>query len=89
MPVVITGPAQDTMGRRYARLGRTALRALTSHQSQQNEYLAYLTAPNDGFGGEFVYDYASTETDDGMDVLKPDDVAPGSPGRWIRQRNLT
>ena len=91
MPIVITGPApaQSDMSVRYAMLGRAMLRAYTRHQNRQNAYLAYLTAPNDGFGGEFIYSDISTVADDGMDVLKPDDVDVSSPGRWIRANNLT
>lgn len=69
--------------------GRTALRAITSHRDLQLAYLSYLATPGDTSGGEFLYDATSTAEDDGVDVLKPDNVDAADPGRWIRSGNPT
>lgn len=88
MPIIITG-TPPTMPRRYAIAGAAALRAKEVHQHLQNEYLAYLNSVDDGFGGEFVYDSTATTADDNMDYIKPNNVLASSPGRWVRQNNLT
>lgn len=64
--------------------GRAALRARTEHVADQVAYLLYLVTSGDGQGGWFYFNSTSTTADDGVDVLRPDDVASGSPGRWIR-----
>lgn len=69
--------------------GRTSLRARTSHRDRQMAYLAFLVTAGDNVGGEFIYDATSTATDDGVDVLKPDNVDAADPGRWIRSGNVT
>lgn len=35
-------------------------------------------------GGAFGWDSASVVADDGINVIKPNDIAPIDPGRWIR-----
>lgn len=65
--------------------GVAALRAETDHVENQMAYLLYAVSEGDGGGGWFSYDEASSVADDSIDVLKPDDVDSGSPGRWIRR----
>lgn len=62
--------------------GRTSLRAVTSHRDRQMAYLLYLTSEDDGQGGEWVYRATSTDADDGVSVLKPDNIDAADPGRW-------
>lgn len=62
--------------------GRTALRAITSHRNRQLFYLLYLVTEDDGQGGEYEYRAASTEDDDGVAVIKPDNVDAANPGRY-------
>jgi len=42
--------------------------------------------PNNGAvnSGFYFYDASSTASDDDTSVIKPDSVAGGSPGRWIK-----
>ena len=47
------------------------------------EVFGYLAA-NDGWGGLYRWDGASAAADDEYLVLKPNSVASGSPGRWLR-----
>lgn len=72
----------DTSGIGYA--GRASLRARTQHFENQVAYLLYLVTAGDGQGGWFYFSTANTTADDGVDVLKPNDIASGSAGRWIR-----
>lgn len=43
------------------------------------------TTEGDGGDGLWVWDATSTETDDGVAIIKPDLVAALSPGRWVRE----
>jgi hypothetical protein len=47
------------------------------------------TLVNDGNGGLFYWSATSTATDDnGLTTIKPNSIASGSPGRYLRQTNL-
>ncbi len=47
------------------------------------------TLVNDGNGGIFYWSATSTATDDGgLTTIKPNAIAAGSPGRYLRQSNL-
>ena len=72
----------DTSGTGYA--GIAALRARVTHSDNQLAYLLYVSAEADGGGGWFRFVAASTDADDGVDVLRPDDITSGNPGRWKR-----
>lgn len=74
--------AGDTSGYGYA--GIAALRARTRHRDRDMAYLLYVTTDGDGGQGWFRFDAASTDTDDGVDVLRPDDTSGANPGRWER-----
>jgi hypothetical protein len=52
-----------------------ALRALERHVERQTSFVLTL-------GKEFIFDPLEEAADDGLDVVKPDDVDGGSPGRW-------
>ena len=67
--------------------GATELRTLTDYVDNQYAYLEFLATAGDGTGGAFVFDAASTATDDGRDYIKPNDILSASPGRWVRQNN--
>lgn len=41
-------------------------------------------AIDDGLGGDFYWNATSTAADNGTTVLRPNSVALGSPGRWLR-----
>lgn len=63
-----------------------ALRALSPNDLELYGYArltGYRSGDNDG-AGDFVWDYTSTETDDGGLWFKPDAVPTGSPGRVRR-----
>jgi hypothetical protein len=72
----------DTSGIGYA--GRASLRARTQHLDNQVAYLLYLVTSGDGQGGWFYFNATSATADDGVDVLRPDDIASTNLGRWIR-----
>jgi len=65
--------------------GVALLRAEIAHVENQMAYLLYATSEGDGGGGWFSYEESSSVADDSIDVLKPDDVDSGSPGRWVRR----
>lgn len=67
--------------------GVAALRAKQVHLENQMEYLDYLLSADDGKGGWYIFKINSSETDDSIDYLKPDNVAAGDPGRWVRSEN--
>lgn len=67
--------------------GAAALRLETNYRDRQMAYLLYAATDGDNAGGEFSFVSASTDTDDGLDVIKPDNIASGSPGRWVRTGN--
>jgi hypothetical protein len=67
--------------------GKGALRALTVHLDGQLVFLDYLTTPGDANGGNFVFRATLTNPDDGVDILKPDDIDAARPGRWQRSLN--
>lgn len=46
------------------------------------------TFVNDSNGGIFYWDAASTASDDGSTVIKPNSILVGNPGRYLRQGNL-
>jgi hypothetical protein len=56
---------------------------LASGQTLNIQVQGALTV-NDGLGGDFYWVPASTATDNGAGILKPNTVLSGSPGRWIR-----
>lgn len=72
----------DTSGTGYG--GIAALRARTTHTDNQLAFLLYVATEADGGGGWFRFVAASTDSDDGVDVLRPDDITSINPGRWER-----
>jgi hypothetical protein len=60
-----------------------ALRSWTTLTGMIN--LAGYRTTGDPGNGNFVWDPASMTADDGGTVIQPTSVAPGSPGRWVRQ----
>lgn len=70
------------MARQIGIPGRDVLRAQPSHRNREVAYLLYLVTADDGQGGEYEYRASSTDADDGLTVLKPDNVAADQPGRW-------
>lgn len=79
--------APSTEGTMRAIQGVTDLRAQTTHTAALLAFLDYLTTEGDGQGGWYVYDADSVAADDGIDVIKPTDVAVDAAGRWIRSIN--
>ncbi|MBF8281270.1 MAG: hypothetical protein HW378_185 [Anaerolineales bacterium] len=77
-------PAAAGPGVRTGIPGVVALRALTSHQDNQIEYLLWHTVEFDGGQGNVYFDAASMLTDNNGTVFKPDNIAVGVPGRWLR-----
>lgn len=43
------------------------------------------TSVSDGLGGEFYWNLLSTATDDGINVIKPNAIGSGNPGRYLRR----
>ena len=66
--------------------GIEALRSITASNRQPNQIATTLWAYTEGDGQELWYRWnaSSTEADNGISVVRPNDVAPGAPGRWIR-----
>jgi uncharacterized protein (TIGR02145 family) len=58
-----------------------AIRALTTHD-------AGMDVGNYATGIIYEFDTTSTAADDGVDVLKPDNIAIGDPGRWVNKINF-
>lgn len=56
----------------------TALRALTSTQRRDRQFRFV-----DSASEKWIFDSASTSTDDGATVLKPNDLLISDPGRWL------
>lgn len=56
----------------------TALRALTATQRRDRQF-RFVDAASE----KWIFDSASTSTDDGATVLKPTDLLIGDPGRWL------
>lgn len=67
--------------------GAAALRAISNHPDKSVRYLSYLASVGDGLGGVFVYDASSTDSEDQVDHIRPDNVGEGFPGRWVRTVN--
>ena len=86
-----TGPATVvTVGGRYFGIaGRTALRALTTHADMEVVDLLFLVTDGDANGGKFRFKASETTADDGVDYIRPNDIDAASPGRWVRDQNLT
>ena len=72
----------DTSGDGYP--GIVSLRARTLHTANQMAYLFFVATEGDGGGGWFRFTVSSSAADDGVDVLKPDNVSVADPGRWVR-----
>lgn len=83
----VTTEVIDPVTGRFAIQGRAALRALTAHEDDEMQYLAFLVTAGDGNGGTYIFDASSTEVDNGVDYLKPDNITHPNPGRWIRSNN--
>jgi len=64
----------------------TALRANTTYVNGVMYYVSVVTGGT--AGGEWVYNSTDSQTDDGVNVIKPDNIASGSPGRYTRQINI-
>jgi hypothetical protein len=47
-------------------------------------YLLFVATEGDGGGGWFRFVTSETDADDGVDVIKPDNIGSGDPGRWVR-----
>lgn len=82
--LVFNTTTESSAAQVYGVAGRSALRAVTGYAANQMRFLSYLVTPDDGQGGWFKFDAASTAVDDTVDVLKPNDIADASPGRWVR-----
>ncbi|MGH9461068.1 MAG: hypothetical protein ACRD5D_00540 [Candidatus Polarisedimenticolia bacterium] len=54
-----------------------SLRAFTKHRAKQTAFLWSTKT-------EYYFDPASTDADDGDEIIKPDDISGGSPGRWVK-----
>lgn len=67
--------------------GIVELRTLTGYVDNQLAYLEFRLLAGDGEGGNFVFDAAETHADDGVDYIKPNNIATIDPGRWVRQNN--
>ncbi|MCD0162691.1 hypothetical protein IHN63_15485 [Deinococcus sp. 6YEL10] len=69
----------------YARAVETvaALRALPPSVPQLSVSILGYYAPNDGGGGPYRWDGASTAADDGALTIKPDSIPAEQPGRWL------
>lgn len=65
-----------------AELRASTIYSTTTTSELVTETLGYFSI-NDGGGGEFYYDAASTATDNAGSVIKPTAIGGGSPGRWI------
>jgi len=56
----------------------TAIRAIT-------DYSDGIDVGNFETGIIYEFDAVSTDADDGVDILKPDNIASGDPGRWVNK----
>lgn len=59
------------------------LRSSTNHQDGWAAWIDGLLSAGDGQGGFYDYSASSTAADDGINVLKPNDVLTN--GRWIKR----
>lgn len=69
--------------------GRDAVRAITAHRDRQVVYVLWLVTDGDNAGGQFDFRAGSYADDDGVDVLRPTNIAASSPGRYHRSGNVT
>lgn len=56
----------------------------TGFQTGSSLQVAGETTKNDGNGGHYVYDAASTATDDGYNILRQSSIPLANPGRWFK-----
>lgn len=65
---------------------RAALRAFTDYSTTLNgvAFILGADAIGDGGDGAFWFSLTSTDADNGGTILKPDNIAVGNAGRWIR-----
>jgi len=66
--------------------GYEALRAVTGYANNQIFFLIYGDAPGDNWGGYFIFDAASADPESLPNVVKPNNIDAGSPGRFLRQQ---
>jgi len=64
-----------------------ALKATSPHNFGDIAFVAkrLATDTNTDGGGTFVYDTTVTEDNDDARIIKPNDVLPANPGRWVRR----
>lgn len=87
IPTYNTGSEVIIMDGCEAIQGIVALRAITGYVANQLVYLEFHTTAGDGNGGHFVFKSSVSTADDSTDYIKPNDISPSSPGRWVRQNN--
>jgi hypothetical protein len=65
--------------------GYDALRAVTQFVDGQIFFLLYGDTPGDNLGGYFIFDAGSTDPESLPNIVKPDSIDAGNPGRFLRQ----
>lgn len=68
----------------YRGLDRIREIPLASRQDDEIVYALWAYTEGDGFGGWFWYKPESTQADDNIDYLLPDDLSVSQSGRWHR-----
>lgn len=64
----------------------TALRNTIPSTPFEIQTLLYLNTPGDGAGGDFVFQAADTNSDDGIDYIIPNSITRPTPGSWVRMQ---
>jgi hypothetical protein len=62
----------------------TALRMITGYYADEVVTVRGLIIPMDGTGGHYIFDLVSMAVDDGVTAVRPNDIAPGNPGMWLK-----
>jgi hypothetical protein len=78
------GPASGVAAP-IALAGYQALRAVTNPQDGQVFFILYGDTPGDNWGGYFIFDASSTDPESLPNIVKPDSISSGNPGRFLRQ----
>lgn len=82
--VDITGPSNQTVIDSLSVYTIADLRLVATRYDHQFIVVTGNLTAYDGDGGVYLWNPASSATDDGVSVIRPSDVLVGSPGRFIK-----
>jgi hypothetical protein len=66
-----------------------AIKATSVIADGDTTFVRGATLDGDGGAGHFVFSYGTSAADDGVNIIKPNDISGGSPGRWVRLAHNT